>query len=342
MVATFHLTWLNPYTASAMPFGWVGVQIFFVISGFVIANSASGATPLKFLEGRFLRLYPAAWICAAISCVAILTCASAQNIGIYVYATIKPIFGSITLLGPWFIANAYWSLPIEISFYSLVFLLLLSGRVDRIERLAFGLIAYSAVFVPILWMHWRGYIDAGWIDPGFGPKTMLLYRHGCYFGAGIYLWLWTKGRVSISGIFAVAVALLLAALEIDCRAIEVAHGVTSSAAIFAFVVAFIAIVTTTLLPSALKPGLKTSSFIRAAGLMTYPFYLLHQALGGNALAVLLKLGANPLASILATLILVGVTSWVVAIVLEPAIRRMMIRLAITHSTHGSRRNSYTG
>src|SRR5712675_1260110 len=49
-----------PYTW----FGWVGVEIFFVISGFVIANSASKSSATEFLVGRALRLYPAVWVCA--------------------------------------------------------------------------------------------------------------------------------------------------------------------------------------------------------------------------------------------------------------------------------------
>jgi peptidoglycan/LPS O-acetylase OafA/YrhL len=50
-------------------FGWVGVEIFFVISGFVIANSANEASAAAFLRGRILRLYPAAWICATSTAV---------------------------------------------------------------------------------------------------------------------------------------------------------------------------------------------------------------------------------------------------------------------------------
>jgi peptidoglycan/LPS O-acetylase OafA/YrhL len=44
--------------ASFTWFGWVGVEIFFVISGFVIANSARNVSAREFLFGRALRLYP--------------------------------------------------------------------------------------------------------------------------------------------------------------------------------------------------------------------------------------------------------------------------------------------
>src|SRR3954465_3556967 len=61
-----------PNAAPFTWFGWVGVEIFFVISGFVIANSASRSSPTHFLLGRARTLYPAVWVCATATLLVLL------------------------------------------------------------------------------------------------------------------------------------------------------------------------------------------------------------------------------------------------------------------------------
>jgi peptidoglycan/LPS O-acetylase OafA/YrhL len=48
--------WMAPFSWP----GWVGVEIFFVLSGFVIAYSAQGNTASGFAKRRIIRLYPTA------------------------------------------------------------------------------------------------------------------------------------------------------------------------------------------------------------------------------------------------------------------------------------------
>ena len=43
-------------------FGYLGVNLFFMISGFVILWTAVGRTPAKFAISRFSRLYPIFWV----------------------------------------------------------------------------------------------------------------------------------------------------------------------------------------------------------------------------------------------------------------------------------------
>eukprot|EP01037_Dinobryon_pediforme_P024921 gene24921-26890_t len=55
-------------------FGWVGVELFFMMSGFVIALSAEGTSGPAFVRRRALRLLPAAWICASATLLVLALC----------------------------------------------------------------------------------------------------------------------------------------------------------------------------------------------------------------------------------------------------------------------------
>jgi peptidoglycan/LPS O-acetylase OafA/YrhL len=60
-VLVFHLGYFRHRVRPIWPLawqGWVGVEIVFVVSGLVIANSAAATGPIGFLRGRALRLYP--------------------------------------------------------------------------------------------------------------------------------------------------------------------------------------------------------------------------------------------------------------------------------------------
>jgi exopolysaccharide production protein ExoZ len=119
-VSLFHYTWLNgAYTHPVWSWGWVGVEIFFVISGTVIAASLEGTTPERFVKARFLRLYPTAWICACISLAVIWSTgiAAYAALGINVYLGPGAVAGSVVLVWSKWLASAYWTLPIEIAFY---------------------------------------------------------------------------------------------------------------------------------------------------------------------------------------------------------------------------------
>src|SRR5579872_7463820 len=156
-VLIFHLGYLNQsgieYRA-IWPLawqGWVGVEIFFVVSGLVIANSAASTTPLEFLRGRALRLYPAAWCCATLTFI------------VKGGDELVPYLHSMALLpkGPW-IDDVYWTLSVEIAFYALVFLLLCFNAFAHISRVASLITTINAVCLAVLVARHFGY-DGGHI-----------------------------------------------------------------------------------------------------------------------------------------------------------------------------------
>jgi peptidoglycan/LPS O-acetylase OafA/YrhL len=61
-----------PYLASYAQYGFLGVPIFFTISGFVIAYSAEGRTPVGFAIARFSRIYPTFLFCMTLTFATIL------------------------------------------------------------------------------------------------------------------------------------------------------------------------------------------------------------------------------------------------------------------------------
>jgi exopolysaccharide production protein ExoZ len=152
-VAWFHLgflSWAAPTSTTAEVFGggarfeslapyswfgWVGVEVFFVISGFVIANSASGASPTQFLRGRALRLYPAAWICATCTLLVLLAVRGGHFTGAG-----RSYLNSMILWPPgWCIDGVYWTLGIEVMFYGLIFLVLVFRQFHRLNWIAWFL-----------------------------------------------------------------------------------------------------------------------------------------------------------------------------------------------------------
>src|SRR6201990_2179946 len=116
---------LYPSAAPFTWFGWVGVEIFFVISGFVIANSASKSSPSQFLLGRALRLYPAVWVCATATLLVLVifgTGSASQYIAPYIHAmTLVP--EGVTKQS---LDVVYWTLAAETAFYGLVFCAMLT------------------------------------------------------------------------------------------------------------------------------------------------------------------------------------------------------------------------
>ena len=137
MVVFYHFAYWNWHECacvdakfpSLVPYswwGWIGVQIFFVISGFVIALSAEGRTANDFLRGRFLRIAPGLWFFAILAFLVLVF----TNVEEFPTATLL-LAKSFVLwpVGPW-VDGVYWSLTVEALFYGIVFVLLASGRFD--------------------------------------------------------------------------------------------------------------------------------------------------------------------------------------------------------------------
>ncbi len=302
-----------PELAPLTWFGWVGVPIFFVLSGFVIAYSAEGASPYSFIRSRILRLYPAVWICAPISAAALI----AFNVW-PAAEIINRLSRSISLspVGPW-IDGVYWTLGVEVAFYGLVWIMLCLRAFSRIDVLALLLTVLSAGF----WL-WRTLALANLLPPAPSSWIVQLFlaEHGCYFALGILLWLCLLKRITVFRLILSAVSFTTGIVALIPETLEKSqipfsgYAVWVPAAVWAAAV-FLVIVGTR---SHALDGFATR--LRLLGLATYPLYLLHQVVGAVAIRALVQTGVVQHVALVVVIVLMVALSLFVAAFVEPRVR----------------------
>lgn len=116
------------YTFHVVPFrvGWVGVQLFFMISGFVILMTLEKCTTLwQFAKRRWVRLFPAMLICSLI----ILAFDRYTGLGPTADRTAADLIPGLLFISPSLINTLtgiklqsmdlpYWTLYVEVAFYA--------------------------------------------------------------------------------------------------------------------------------------------------------------------------------------------------------------------------------
>lgn len=305
MVAVFHV---GPSGGvQGFWFGWVGVPVFFILSGFVIANSAQNATPGSFLKNRIVRLMPAVWICATLT-FALL--AATDNAGIVV-----PYLKSLVLwpVGPW-IQYVYWTLPVEAAFYVAVFLTLLTVGKARLSAVLMAMGAASSLY-------WAS--RAAGIETGLDGNIVryLLLEHGCLFAAGGLLRACLMDRATPLRLGAIAIATLAGLTQtwFTWQAIE-PRG--PAAVPIGVVLAAVAVIVASV---KLNRASRHADTIRLIGLTTYPLYLIHMTLGALIVDVAERFMPGPAAFVLSMLALVAFSA-LIAATAEPFVQAQLRRL----------------
>ena len=304
-VMMFHLLFLFPLSGSVSwgmtaphitQYGYLGVEVFFMISGFFISMSAEGTTRRQFLASRLARILPTFWICLgvtifALACVGKLPPTSQIAANLFVGAV---FFGST------YIDGSYWSLTVEILFYSVVFLFIIGDRFrSRIMWFAlfwtFLTIVNFFYKIPLPSIH-----SANWAP---------------YFSIGIFMYLnFIDSRpVYFFGfLYSVALSSVHAYFYVNVRLFALINPALCSMIIIAS-----SLIMLLLTKATVSPKLKSS--IVTIGTLSYPLYLIHATTGSIIIEQFYRLG---FAGVTFGIIIIFLLAYAVTKLDEPAARKM--------------------
>ena len=249
-------------------YAYLGVPLFFMISGFVIAHSALGRSPLAFLKARAIRLYPAYILCCALTWLACRYWGDADLV-----RTPREFLVNLTLFGDFihvpYVDQVYWTLTEEVKFYALITAVLIFKQEERLLLIMIAWLTVSAVHL----LHRV-------------PGSLLMgLATAPYFAAGVAFHDWQR-----NGLRRIHAVLLPASLALAvawaCREAHEDFLITSSVVppgytqepwIIGIVLAGMFALFAGI--AADKLSLRNAPWLAAAGGMTYPLYLLHNNIG---------------------------------------------------------------
>ncbi|HMS26863.1 MAG TPA: acyltransferase [Burkholderiaceae bacterium] len=252
-----------PLLASVSKYGYLGVELFFMISGFVILMTAANGSLRDFCISRVVRLYPAYWTCCTLTFLVILAIGKPQFT-----ATMGQYLANMTMLSGFVgvpsIDGVYWSLFVELRFYALIAIVLFFGRIHQAQvLLAFWLIISIVLEV----------VQIGKL------RYLLITDYSPYFIAGATFFLiWQKG-LSPTRLLIITISWLFALYQsINGLQGFVKHYDTpiNVYIVFGIITSFFVVM--------MFVSLRRTGFIRHRhwflfGVLTYPMYLLHQRIG---------------------------------------------------------------
>ncbi|MCJ1677718.1 acyltransferase [Streptomyces sp. APSN-46.1] len=253
---------LFPEASTWLAYGPLGVQIFFVISGFVICMSAQGRTVRQFAASRVGRLYPAYWVAVVLVAVAVET-VSPSDFLLNLTMVHQPL-GAERVLG------VDWTLWVELRFYVLFALCVILPGGGRRRTLMFcGVWTVAAVLADVADPSGKGFLSQA-LMPQYAPffiggvALYLVHRdHRDKLAWALALTGWLIGQhYAVAGLWHAPNPKFFS--------------YRSSLVIIAIVTAGFALVALIALG---KLGWARWKWLTVAGALTYPFYLVHEHLG---------------------------------------------------------------
>jgi peptidoglycan/LPS O-acetylase OafA/YrhL len=254
---------LNEFTR----YGWLAVELFFVISGFVILLTSDGRGIAGFVASRVGRLFPAYWACVVLTAVLQQVWSGGRQ------TSLTETLVNLTMVQDLFqvtgLQVVFWTLLVELKFYLLVFLVLALGPLTRNRVLVFAtlwpLAGWAAQTLGIQWL-------ADWLVPNYAP----------YFAVGMLLFLVYRDGFDpvISALLVGGLALcVMRVLDAAGRAADLQDVPVSPVVAAVIMLASVAAVWATTLQGRSRPPGRLAKALGTFGALTYPIYLVHTQFG---------------------------------------------------------------
>jgi peptidoglycan/LPS O-acetylase OafA/YrhL len=328
MVLAYHYTYYGrgawpdggfPLAASVSRYGWLGVNLFFLISGFVICMSSWGRGLGEFVVSRVTRLFPAYWF-AVLFTTALLVLLSLPRL------TFREILDNLTMmqqpLGTAAVDGSYWTLWRELLFY-LLFAVVVWRGVNYRRVLSFC----------VLWM--LASVLASAYPDGFIARFVDV-EYSMYFVAGIAMYLMYRFRPTLLLWGLLGWSWILA--EHQLGRVEGALELGGVGRRWWIASAIVTLSFLLVLAAALG-WLNWARWrvLSLLGALTYPLYLVHQTVG---MSIIWKFGAGSNKYVLLPCLVAGMLllAWLIHRFIErpvaPVVKRHLRRAiaeAITHS-----------
>ncbi len=293
-------------------YGYLGVDLFFVISGFVIAWSAEGRNWLQFSVARFARIYPAFVFCmTATFLVTLLLGLPRFETSAFQWAANLLVFSPA--LGAPFMDGAYWSIVYELVFYGWMALFIALGIFPR--------------FIHLILIAWLALSMLNELALGSALlQKLLLTDHSGFFAAGVVLYLFRRGERGVLTwmLFGLSVLVAVDQVLIGAEWLRDQYRVTTSNAVL--ILGTLGAIAMVAAAASIRGLPFRAGVVAAIGGLTYPLYLLHQQAGFIFFNNLEDVLPAPAIVALTTAIMI-VAAWAVWRFVEPPCRRAIYRLA---------------
>ncbi len=284
-----------------LPYGKYGVQLFFMLSGFVNAMTLMRRQVADdFLVNRFLRIYPSFWAMIALNCLLVLV----SPIALGNMAT-DSVFANTTalpnLLGYATIEPVTWTIQVEMLFYFVILLMFLTGSFQQLLRTIMLYVLLSLVgCLAIDYMHARN--PAATVLPALTfLRSLLILDYFPLFAIGMLLHevYAQRGRRWLN-----LVGVVLSVVVFHLIDNHHHHPIVT--------IGFIGLLTASAYGK--LPFLRMRPFVFIAAI-SYALYLFHNNLGCTLIHWVNHAGLSPLFSIIfatafTTLVAAAYTSWV--------------------------------